>query len=225
MRRWGQAGCSRRILRGVALERGTQRAGFEKEWVHRKWIACFLLGGILLLSVSCTSRLEDLRLQEKGPDVSDVQPQMEEASSLREAEFHFAMEMLQNGDFEGARETLSEIAARDEPEGVPPRVAFALGVIKLLEMEDMERMRACRDYFQGFADEHPEGPYREDAERIVQILNGHIARAEKEQRQIRELSRKVSDQEKVIQTLQYKIEKLEEIHRETEEKRHLLEGE
>jgi hypothetical protein len=35
----------------------------------------------------------------------------------------------------------------------------------------------------------------------------------------------VNDQKQVIQTLEYKIEKLEEIHRETEQKRHLLDGE
>ena len=206
------------------MDKRTQRVGNRGNLAHRKWTGLFLLAGILVVAVSCTGALEEVRPQEKGPDVSDM-PQEQEAASLREAEFHFALEMLENGDFEGARETLSEMAEREDAQEVAPRVAFALGVIKLLEMEDMERMRACRDYFQDFADQHPDGPYREDAERIVQILNSHIARAEREQKQIRELTRKVSDQEKVIQTLRYKIEKLEEIHRETEEKRHLLEGE
>jgi len=195
-----------------------------------KWTALALLGGILLLAVSCTGTLQEAGLQEKVTDVSPSSPppdvQQEQAElPFREAEFRFALEMLENGDFEVAHETLSEMAEREDAQEMAPRVAFALGVVKLLEMEDMERMRACRDYFQGFADQYPGGPYREDAERIVQILNGHIARAEKEQNHIKELTRKISDQEKVIQTLQYKIDKLEEIHRETEEKRHLLEEE
>ncbi len=152
-------------------------------------------------------------------------PEKDAALSLREAEFRFAMEMLENGDLEGARETLSGIAEREESGNVAPAIEFALGVIKLLEMEDLGRMRACRDYFRAFADRHPSGPYQENAERIVQVLDRHIRRAQKEQSRIRELTLQLSEQEKVIQNLKYKIEKLEEIHRETEEKRHLLDGE
>ena len=135
------------------------------------------------------------------------------------------MAKLENGDFEGARETLSGIAETENDQQVEPEVAFALGVIRLLEMESVERMWGCRDYFQAFAGDYPGGPYREHAERIVQVLNSHINRAQKEEGRIKELTGKVSDQEKVIQTLQYKIEKLEEIHRETEQKRDLLDGE
>jgi vacuolar-type H+-ATPase subunit I/STV1 len=134
------------------------------------------------------------------------------------------MAKLENGDFEGARETLTGLKEGEEDQGTSPDVAFALGVLKLLEMENVERMRGCRDYFQAFADNHPQGPYRENAERIVQVLNSHIRRTQREQTRIKELARQVSEQEKVIQNLQYKIEKLEEIHRETEQKRHLLDG-
>jgi len=193
--------------------------GFLSPW---RWICLSVPGWILLLAVSCTGTFEEVRFREENPD---VQREEREVLSFRETEFRFAMAKFENGDFEGARETLSGIAEPEGDQPAEPEAVFALGVIKLLEMESEERMRGCRDYFQAFADDYPDGPYREHAERIVQVLNSHIKRAQKERRRIHELTRKVSDQEKVIQTLQYQIEKLEEIHRETEEKRHLLDGE
>jgi hypothetical protein len=176
---------------------------------------------MLLLAVSCTGTLEKVGFQEESPDVQ----QEREFPSFRETEFRFAVAKIENGDFEGARETLSGISVPEDDQQVEPEVAFAVGVLKLLEMESVERMWGCRDYFQAFADDYPGGPYRDHAERIVQVLNSHIKRAQKEQERIKDLTRQVSDQEKVIQTLQYQIEKLEEIHRETEQKRHLLDGE
>lgn len=181
-------------------------------------------GWILLLAASCTGMFEKANVQEQAPDVQDVQ-QEREALSFRETEFRFAMAMLENGDFEGASETLSGISVPEGDQQVEPEVAFALGVVKLLEMESVEQMRGCRDYFQAFANDYPGGPYREHAERIVQVLNICLKRTQQEERRIKELTVKVSDQEKVIQTLQYQIEKLEEIHRETEQKRNLLDGE
>jgi TolA-binding protein len=175
---------------------------------------------MLLLAVSCTGMFEKAGLQEECTDVR----QEREALSLRETEFLSAMAKLEKGDFEGARETLSGMAEPEDDQQVEPEVVFALGVIRLLEMESEERMRGCRDYFRAFADDYPDGPYREHAERIVQVLSSHIERAQKEERWIKELTGKVSDQEEVIQTLQYKIEKLEEIHRETEETRQLPDG-
>lgn len=186
-----------------------------------KRIGLSVPGWMLLLAVSCTGTLEEVSFQEESPDVQ----QQREFPSFRETEFRFAVAKMENGDFEGARETLSGIAETENDQQVDPEVAFALGVIRLLEMESVERMQECRDYFQTFANDHPGGPYREPAERIVQVLNSHINRTQKEERQIKELTGRVSDQEKVIQTLQYKIDKLEEIHRETEQKRLLLEGE
>lgn len=182
-------------------------------------------GWILLLAASCTGMFDKVEFQEQGPDVQQEQEQEQEVPSIRETEFRLAMAMLENGDFQGARETLSGIAVPEGDRQVEPEVAFALGVVKLLEMESVEQMRGCRDYFQAFVDDYPGGPYREPAERIVQVLNSHLERTQKEERQIKELTAKVSDQEKVIQTLQYQIEKLEEIHRETEQKRNLLDGE
>ena len=203
------------------MNRRRAKVGSRGNSAPWKGIGLSVPGWVLLLAVSCTGTLEEVSFREQSPDVQ----QEREVPSFRETEFRFAMAKLENGDFEGARETLSGIAEPEDDQEVAPEVAFALGVIKLLEMESMERMRGCRDYFQAFADDFPGGPYREHAERIVQVLNSHIKRAQKEQRRIKELTDQVSDQEKVIQTLQYKIEKLEEIHRETEQKRHLLDGE
>lgn len=194
------------------------RRGGVSPW---KRIGLSAPGWMLLLAVSCTGMFEKADFQEQTPDIQQEQ----KIPSFRETEFRFAMAKLDNGDFEGARETLSGISVPEDDQQVEPEVAFVLGVIKLLEMESVERMRGCRDYFQAFADDYPGGPYRDHAERIVQLLNSHIRRAQKEQEQIKDLTRQVSDQEKVIQTLQYQIERLEEIHRETEQKRHLLDGE
>jgi hypothetical protein len=204
-----------------ALERRRVKPGSRRSVSSWKWTGLSVTGWMLLLAIACTGTFEETNFREEGPEVQ----QARKTPSFRETEFRFAMAKLENGDFQGARETLSGIAEAEGDLPVEPKVVFALGVIKLLEMESVERMRGCRDYFQSFADEYPDGPYQEHAERIVQILNHHIRRAKKDQKRIRELTLQVGDQEKVIQTLQYKIEKLEEIHRETEQKRHLLDGE
>jgi hypothetical protein len=186
-----------------------------------RWSGLSLLGWMLVLAVSCTGTIEKSPFEQESPDLQ----QQQERVSFTEMEFHFAMEKLENGDFSGTRETLSEIPKRDEDNSLAPKVAFALGVLQLLEMDDVARMSECRDYFQAFSDQHPGGPYRENADRIVHILSGHIERAKREQKRIKELTQQVTDQDKVIQTLRYKIEKLEEIHQETEEKRRLPEEE
>lgn len=186
----------------------------------RRWIGVWLTGWVIVLFLACTGTMERSRFEAQAP----VEEPAQEAVSFREAEFRFAMMKLENGDFEGSRETLTEIAEGEEGNDLEPKVEFALGVIKLLEMMGMDRMKGARDYFQAYGDQHPGGPYRETAERIVLVLDEHIKRVEKEQKRVQQLTQQVSDQEKVIQTLRYKIEKLEEIHRETEEKRHLLEG-
>lgn len=180
-----------------------------------------LAGWALLTAVSCTRTFEDVGYPEPRPDVFQEQ----ETPSLSEREFRFALLKLENGDFQGARETLSEIAGREDDPPVAPGVSFSLGVLDLLEAETAERMEDCRDYFQAYAVQYPRGPYHDHAQRIVRILTLQIHRAEGEQKRIQELTQRISDQEKVIQTLQYKIEKLEEIHLETEQKRHLPEGE
>lgn len=179
------------------------------------------LGCMLILAVSCTGTIESSRIEEPSTEVQKKQKPV----SFSEVEFRFAMTKLENGDFEGGRETLTEIAERDDNSDLAPKVAFALGVIHLLEMEDVRRMESARDYFQAFLSEHPDGPYGETTGRIVLLLDKHIHRAKQEQKRIKQLTQQVSDQEQVIQTLKYKIEKLEEIHRETEQKRHLLEAE
>lgn len=202
------------------MNRRRVKAGTGRGFSPWKRIGLSAPGWILLLAVSCTGLSEKADFQEQNPDVQ----QGREVPSFRETEFRFAMTMLENGDFEGARETLFGMSETVGDQPVEPEVVFALGVIKLLDMESVERMRGCRDYFQSFADKYPNGPYQEHAERIVQILDGHIRRTNENQKRIGALTLEVSDQKKVIQTLQYQIEKLEEIHRETEEKRNLPDG-
>jgi TolA-binding protein len=176
---------------------------------------------MLILAVSCTRMMEWSRVEEPSPEVQKEQTTV----SFSEVEFRFAMTKLENGDLEGSRETLTEIAERDDDSDLAPKVAFALGVIDLLEMEDVGRMKAARETFQAFSNEHPDGPYQVTAERILLLLDKHIDRARQAQKRIKQLTQRVSDQEQVIQTFKYKIEKLEEIFRETEQKRHLLEAE
>jgi hypothetical protein len=175
---------------------------------------------VLILAVSCTWTTESSLTEQQGPEVQAKQRMV----SFSEVEFRFAMTKLENGDFEGSRETLTEIAERDDDSDLAPKVAFALGVIHLLEMEDVEGMGVAREAFQVFSNEHPDGPYRETADRIILLLDKHIQRSKQEVKRVKQLTQKVSEQEQVIQTLKYKIEKLEEIHRETEQKRHLLEA-
>ena len=187
----------------------------------RRGILLSLSGWGIFLALSCSSTMETSPFETQAPAEEPAQ----EAVSFSEAEFRFAMIKLENGDFEGSRETLTEMAKRDDATDVEPKVEFALGVIKLLDMVGTDGMKEARDYFQAFVDRYPGGPYREPAQRIVSVVDGYLKQQEKEQRRINQLTQQVSDQEQVIQTLGYKIEKLEEIHRETEEKRHSLEGE
>ena len=179
------------------------------------------VGWMLILAIACTGIMDSSRMEEQNAEVQKEQ----EPVSFSEVEFRFAMTKLENGDFEGSRETLAEIAKRDDDSDLAPKVAFALGVIQLLEMEDVERMEAARESFQALSDEYPDGPYREITNRIILLLDKHIHRGKQENKMVKQLTQQVKDQQGVIQTLKYKIEKLEEIHRETEQKRHLLESE
>jgi len=179
------------------------------------------LGLILALAVSCARVMEWRYPTEPRSEVQEEQ----EPVSFSEVEFRFAMTKLENGDLEGSRETLAEIAERDDNSDLAPKVAFALGVIQLLEMEDVERMEAARESFQALSNEYPDGPCREITNRIILLLDKHIHRAKQEKDRVNQLTQQVNEQQGVIQTLKYKIEKLEEIHRETEQKRHLLESE
>jgi outer membrane protein assembly factor BamD (BamD/ComL family) len=145
------------------------------------------------------------------------------ARTIEKSRYALAMDKLEKGDYESAHEVFTEIAEREEADDLSTRVEFAIGLIKLLEMEDFPRMKECRDYFEDYSDRYPEGPHRENANRIVRLLNQHIMRAEREERTIKELTEQIEQQEKVNQTLQYQIQKLEEIHLDTERKRHLLE--
>jgi TolA-binding protein len=176
---------------------------------------------MLALAVSCARVMEWRHPDEPRPEVQKGQKPV----SFSEAEFRFAMTKLENGDFEGSRETLAEIAERNDNSDLAPKVAFALGMIKLLEMEDVEQMEAARESFQALLEEYPDGTYREIVDRIILLLDKHMHRAKQEQKRVKQLTQQVNDQQGVIQTLKYKIEKLEEIHRETEQKRHLLESE
>jgi hypothetical protein len=177
---------------------------------------------MLIFAVSCTGTIEKSVFEEESPSIQQEQ----EVVSFSEREFRFAMTKLENGDFEGARESLTQITNSDDDIELASKVTFFLGVIKLLEIEDLERMNACRVDFQDYADKHPGGPYREHAEQIVRILDTHINRAKNDQKRIRELTQQVSDQEKVIQNLQIQIKNLEAIHQRAEERRRqLLEAE
>jgi len=177
-----------------------------------------LPGWVLILTISCTGTIEKSVFEEETPRIQQEQ----EVVSFSEQGFRFALTHLENGDFEGAREALKEIVQKDDNIELASKVEFFLGVIKLLEMEDLERMSVCRDDFQKYADEHPGGPYRELAEQIVCILDAHINLAKKDQKRIRELTQQMSDQEKVIQNLQAQIKNLEDIHRRAEERRRQL---
>ena len=180
-----------------------------------------VLGLMLALAVSCARVMEWSHPEEPRPEVQKGQKTV----SFSEVEFRFAMTKLENGDFDGSRETLTEIEARNDDSDLAPKVAFALGVIQLLEMEDVERMEVARESFQALSEEYPDGPNREITDRIILLLDKHIHREKQEQERVKQLTQQVNDQQGVIQALKYKIEKLEEIDRETEQKRQLLESE
>jgi hypothetical protein len=199
-----------------------QRYGKRGACRPGNWSGRVLLAWMVVLVLSCTGTIEQSRVEEETPVEQEVQ---EEMLSSCDQEFRLAMAKLETGDLEGTREILTPVAERDEDKEMAARAEFALGVIQLLEIEDLARMKAARDYFEAYSNHHPDGPYLGHSDRIVLILDREIKRANEEQHKIRQLTEQLKDQEKVIQTLQYKIEKLEEIFKETESKRHLPETE
>ena len=142
---------------------------------------------------------------------------------LAQSELQEALELIQKEKYRDAREVMNGLLKeREASGGVPPSVLF-LGVLELLEKGTRSGMEARKSYFEACARKFPAGPCRDNAERIVRLLEKNIARARREEKRKQEMNRTIEKQTEEIQTLKYQIQKLEEIQQETDEQRESLE--
>jgi hypothetical protein len=186
---------------------GSKRDGNHTEtpWrKHRKWIRLWILGCSLLLSTSCVQPTKDSLF---GKQIIQTSGQ----ESAAKARLQRGLKHLERGNYKTARETFTRLLQEDTAGDVAPAAAFYVGVLRLLEMEDLAGMEACRGYFQRYAKDYESGLYKDNAASILRFLDKQIA-----------VARRAQEQERQIQTLKYQIEELEEIQEETERKRRTL---
>ncbi len=172
---------------------------------------------LVLLCASCSAPLGE----KTGRGAGEIEP----AAVARNEALRRAQEDLRRGDYEGARGVLEGIKEEGAEGRADDEAGFLLGLVRLLEIEDLESARACRDYFRAYRKAHPEGAHRAVADRIVRLLDRCLEETGRRERRIKDLEARIRGQEEEIRTLRYQIEKLEEIHRETERERRLLESE
>jgi hypothetical protein len=127
--------------------------------------------------------------------------------------------LIEQGKSDEAGRRLEAVFA---PSGAPdtgsPSV-FELAARILTKKTDLERLQAFREAFERYGRQLPEEGDRIHAARIVSLLDARIAEAERERRRWRILNQLVIEKEKNLQDLRYKLQKLEEIQKETEMKR------
>jgi len=174
----------------------------------------------LFLCFSCTEAMKQYLFEERQLVVAGgpTKPWSEKNARLEEA-----VEKLHMGRYIEARKILSELIKDSDDSGGMPSAVFYLGIVKLLTMDDLAQMKACKKYFSSYKKKYPNGPYQKNTENIVNVLNQYIVLAQKDKLRMKELEGQVEKQNKEIETLKYQIQKLEEIQQETERERQLLE--
>lgn len=198
----------------------------KRAW-HQGRLRLFVLGWIIVFSASCTQtineRLFKKQVVEGPPQESMAHGGISSCPSC--TRFQKALQHLQGGRNETAREIFKELSREGGTSHVGPASEFYLGVINLFDMEDLQGMEACKSYFEKYIEKYPTEPYKANAVRIVRLLEKHIEQAHSEEGQVKKLNRVVQEQAREIRTLKYQMQKLEEIHEETDKKRELLQWE
>jgi hypothetical protein len=215
------------------LEKSTSQLG-SMHYIHKKkrawhqgWFRLFVLGWIIVFSASCTQAINERLFKKQVVEGSGQESTAHGGISSCPSctRFQKALQHLQAGRNETAREIFKELLREGGTSHVGPASEFYLGVIKLFDMEDLQGMEECRNYFEGYIEQYPTEPYKANAVRIVRLLEKHIEQAHTEEQQVKKLNRVVQEQAREIRTLKYQMRKLEEIHEETDRKRDLLEWE
>ncbi len=198
----------------------------KRAW-HQGRLRLFVLGWIIVFSASCTQtineRLFKKQVVEGPPQESMAHGGISSCPSC--TRFQKALQHLQGGRNETAREIFKELSREGGTSHVGPASEFYLGVINLFDMEDLQGMEACKSYFEEYIEKYPTEPYKANAVRIVRLLEKHIEQAHSEEGQVKKLNRVVQEQAREIRTLKYQMQKLEEIHEESDKKRELLKWE
>jgi len=173
------------------------------------------LGLLCVLLVSCSGFFG-------GAGSQQVLPQTYGADALAQQGLKKALQLIQEGKRKEARTVLETLLQEEEPARMNPSMVLYLGAMQLLEREEPARLEASKEYLQACTERFPAGPYRDNAEQIVRLLEGRIKKARREGIRNREMGRLVEKQKEEIQSLKYKIQKLEEIQKETDLKRESL---
>lgn len=202
----------------------------ERPW-DQCWARLCILAWMIVLCASCTQSVKEGFFRKSMVRSSGH-------ASVAQARLQEALHHLQSGRNSTAGEILTELASpRGDTSHEGPASEFYLGLVKLLEMDNLQEMEMCKRYFEGYIEKYPSQPYQANAARIARLLKKHIALGRKEGRRVKELNqvvdelnqvvdelnRVVNEQAKEIHTLKYQMEKLEEIQLETERRRQSLE--
>ncbi len=180
----------------------------------------FILMGLLVLSLSCCQPVRQLFFETKKLVVPEMILKQESSEQARLCQ---TLEYLKKGELEEAQEVLTELSQEKNGPETAAISAFYLGLIKLLEMDDLAEMKDSRAYFKAYLKEYSDGPYEKNSARILLLLNKYIEQRQKDKGELKELTGQVEKQAQEIETLKYQMQKLEEIQHETERERQLLE--
>jgi hypothetical protein len=176
-----------------------------------------VFAGCLATLVSCSQTRKMTVPEETCPCPED--PASDGQALLFHERYAELLTMIENGRFREARSGLETSLSAPEAADVNTTAVFELAAVILLEKKDLTRLKAFKDAFQRYAESLPEGTSRENAERIVRLLEGRIADAYRERKRVKALDQRVEEQGKALEELEYKLQKLEEIQEESEIKR------
>jgi TolA-binding protein len=148
-----------------------------------------------------------------------VQPGGEIGARLRQA-----VTLFDQGERAKAAEIFTEVLESGGSTEVKSKAYFYLGMIKLFESGDQAGLQDCKNHFDAYGQRFPNGPHQKICQDISAMLGKHIEQSRKQQQRIRALSRRVKELGEEAETLQYKIQKMEEIQQETDRKRKALDS-
>lgn len=140
-----------------------------------------------------------------------------------EADFVQAVELLNLGERAQARGAFERLLQEARSEEIRPKAYYFLGVIRLLEMNNLAQIQEAKEYFDQYPRLFPGGPYRQNALDISLGLDRILRRGENDQQEILARKRQAGRQQARIRTLEQKILQLEKIYLETEQKRQSVE--
>lgn len=177
-------------------------------------VAAVLLG-LLALQGACSHGGKTAR--PGGPEIPSAQGP---ADAARLEGYEELLALLEQRRHAEARSRLEAGARARAEQSASCPVAFDLAAAILAEKTDLDGLKAFRETFSRYADRLPrESAGRSTAERMVRLLDERIREVRGTVKRNQALTRRLAEQERALEDLEYKLRKLEEIQQETETKR------